>query len=79
MTTCYSILFYSIVLDKRGKKHLLVYIKVKSWKVCFRKVFKVTEFEIFEQEIIIFHKHLNSSNKKTVKVKSFSGFSKKEL
>ena len=83
MTTCYSILFYSIVLGKRDKKHLLVYIKVKrgyfTLKSVFQKGFNVTEIEIFEQEITIFHKHLNSSNKKTFKVKSFSGFSEKEL
>ena len=30
MTTYYSILFYSIVLEKRDRKHFLVYIKVKE-------------------------------------------------
>ena len=82
MTTCFFF-FYSIVLGKRDRKHFLVYIKVKEKlfdvEKCFRKVFKVIEIEIFEQEIPIFHKHLNSSNKKTFKVKSFSGFSKKGL
>ena len=30
MTTYYSILFYSIVLEKRDRKPFLVYIKVKE-------------------------------------------------
>ena len=68
--------FVLIVLEKRDRKHFLVYINRKE---CFRKVFKVIEIEMFEQEFPIFHKHLNSKNEKTLKVKSFSGFSKKGL
>ena len=83
MTTYYSILFYSIVCEKRDNTFPCLHKSKREaiwrWKVCFRKVFKVIEIEIFEQEIPIFHKHLNSSNKKTFKVKSFSGFSKKGL
>ena len=68
-------MFYSIVLEKDKTFPCLHKSKreaILCWKVCSRKVFKVIEIEMFEQEIPIFHKHLNSSKKKTFKVKSFS-------
>ena len=76
-----NIVFYFVLFNCSWKKrqkafpclHKSKREAIWRWKACFRKVFKVTEIEMFEP---IFHKHLNSSNKKTSTVKSFSGFSK---